>query len=111
MLKMGRLWSGARADDVEGRRSTAEWLCQLSGPGAQQTGVRLPEAVSCGRDQVPQRGHMLHVDGPAAGKRDVLVDVGSRPQKVANLVEGAAEAMGGSVSVQGKLRHEQTDAY
>jgi len=33
------------------------------------------------------------VDSPAAGKRDVLVDVGSRTQKVANLVEGAAEAM------------------
>jgi hypothetical protein len=30
---------------------------------------------------------------PAAGKRDVLVDVGSRSQKVANLVEGAAEAL------------------
>jgi hypothetical protein len=48
------------------------WLCQLSGRVAQRTGVRLPEAVSGDRDQVSQRGHALHVDGPAAGNRDVL---------------------------------------
>jgi hypothetical protein len=40
-----------------------------------------------------QRGHALDVDDPPTGERDGLVDVGSRSQKVADLIEGAAEAM------------------
>src|SRR3954470_16411037 len=53
----------------------------------------MPEAVSGGGDQVPQRSHALHVDGPATSERDVLVDVGSRSQAVADLIKGSAEAL------------------
>jgi hypothetical protein len=31
----------------------------------------LPEAVSGGGDQVPQRGHALHVEDPPTGERNV----------------------------------------
>jgi hypothetical protein len=68
-------------------------FCQLSGQVVQVPDCWLPEAVSGGGDQVPQRGHALHVDGPAAGERDGLVDVAGRTQEVADLIEGPAEAM------------------
>src|SRR4051812_8376987 len=84
--KMGELHGSPR----EGRPHR---FCQLSGQVAQRTGVWPPLAVSDGGDQVPQRGHALYVNGPAAGEGDVLVDGAGRSQEVVGLVEGAAEAM------------------
>src|SRR5512135_945738 len=55
----------------------------------------LPEAVLGGGDQVAQRGDTPDMMGPPAGQRDRLVEVGSWPQHIADLVKGSAEAMGG----------------
>jgi hypothetical protein len=68
--------------------SLISWFCQLSERVAQQTGIRLPGAVSCGGDQVLQRGHALDVEDPPTGKRDGLVDVAGRTQEVADLIKG-----------------------
>jgi hypothetical protein len=56
-------------------------FCQLSGQVVQVPDWCLPEAVSGGGDQVPQRGHALHVDDPPTGERNVLVDVAGRAQE------------------------------
>jgi trehalose/maltose hydrolase-like predicted phosphorylase len=43
-------------------------FCQVSGQVAHRTGIWLPLAVSCGGDEVPQRGHALDVEGPPTGE-------------------------------------------
>ena len=69
-------------------------FCQLSGQVVRVPDSCLPEVVSGGGDQVSQRSHALDMDGPPTGERNLLVDVGSRTQEVADLVEGSAEAIG-----------------
>src|SRR4051794_14880615 len=69
------------------------WVLSAFGTSGASAGLILPRVVSGGGDQVPQRGHALEVDDPPTGERDGLIDVAGRPEEVADLVEGAAEAM------------------
>jgi hypothetical protein len=80
---------------LEGEKYVARQVVP-SGFGASCRQVRhwLPEAVSGGGDQVPQRRHALNVDRAPAGERDRLVDVAGRAQEIADLIEGPTEAMG-----------------
>jgi hypothetical protein len=79
---------------LEGEKYVARQVVP-SGFGASCRQVRhwLPEAVSGGGDQVPQRRHALNVDRAPAGERDRLVDVAGRAQEIADLIEGPTEAM------------------